>query len=61
MAILEPIRAKALAVRLISQVAPDYARTLGLRPGQRSLGLITADNDDALYVSIDEATLRVIQ
>ena len=58
MAILEPIRAKPLAVRLISQVAPDYARQLKLRPGQRSLGLITADNDDALYVSIDEATKK---
>ena len=58
MGILEPIPAKPLAVRLISQVAPDYARTLGLKPGQRSLGLITADNDDALYVSIDEATKK---
>jgi len=56
MAILDPIAAKALAVRLISQVEPSYARTLGLGPGQRSLGLLTADNDDALYVAIDEAT-----
>ena len=56
MAILDPIPAKAQAVRLISQVAPDYARILGLRPDQRSLGLITADNDDALYVAVDEAT-----
>jgi ethanolamine utilization protein EutL len=29
---------------------------LKLKPGQKSLGLITADNDDATYVSIDEAT-----
>jgi ethanolamine utilization protein EutL len=56
MGILDPIVARPLAVRLISQVAPDYARVLGLRPDQRSLGLITADNDDATYVSIDEAT-----
>ena len=56
MGILEPIPAKALAVRLIPQVAESYARTLGLRPGQRSLGLLTADNDDATYVAIDEAT-----
>lgn len=58
MAILDPIPAKPLAVRLISQVAPEYARQLNLRPEQRSLGLITADNDDALYVSIDEATKK---
>jgi ethanolamine utilization protein EutL len=56
MAILDPLPAKALAVRLIPLVAPAYARALGLRPDQRSLGLITADNDDALYVALDEAT-----
>ena len=56
MGILEPIPARALAVRLISQVAEGYARTLGLRPGLRSLGLLTADNDDATFVAIDDAT-----
>ena len=35
---------------------PDLAETLNLRPEQRSIGMITADNDDATYVSIDEAT-----
>jgi ethanolamine utilization protein EutL len=53
---LDPIHATPLAVRLISNVDPDYAQTLKLKPQQRSLGLITADNDDATYVSIDEAT-----
>jgi ethanolamine utilization protein EutL len=56
MAVLDPILAHPLAVRLISSVSPNLAETLGLRPEQRSLGLLTADNDDATYVSIDEAT-----
>ena len=56
MGILDPIGAAALAVRLISNVDPNFAETLKLKPNQKSLGLITADNDDALYVSIDEAT-----
>jgi ethanolamine utilization protein EutL len=56
MAILDPIKAQALAVRVIPHVAPDYAQLLGLSPQQPSLGLITADNDDALYVAVDEAT-----
>ncbi len=56
MAILEPIRATALAVRLIPNVDPDLAARLNLKPEQRSLGLLTSDNDDATYVSIDEAT-----
>ena len=56
MAILDPIYANPLAVRLIPNVDRDFAEKLGLRPEQRSLGLITADNDDATYVSIDEAT-----
>jgi ethanolamine utilization protein EutL len=56
MTILDPIRANALAVRLISNVDPNLAETLKLKPHHHALGLLTADNDDALYVSIDEAT-----
>jgi len=56
MATLDRIGAKALAVRLIPNIAPDYSRLLGLSATQCSLGMITADNDDALYVAIDEAT-----
>ncbi len=56
MAILDPIIARPLAVRLISNIAPGLAETLKLKPDQRSLGVLTADNDDATYVSIDEAT-----
>lgn len=56
MGILDPIIAHALAVRVIPNVAPDLARTLGLKSEQHSLGVLTADNDDALYVSIDAAT-----
>jgi len=56
MGVLDPIYATPLAVRMISNVDPNLAETLKLRPEQKSLGLITADNDDATYVSIDEAT-----
>jgi ethanolamine utilization protein EutL len=56
MAILDPIVAKPLSVRLIASVAPAWAKQLALRPEQVSLGIFTADNDDATYVSIDEAT-----
>jgi ethanolamine utilization protein EutL len=56
MPLLDLLPARALAARLIPRVSPAYARALGLGPGLSSLALITADNDDALYVSIDEAT-----
>ena len=56
MAILDPIKARPLAVRLISSVDAGLHTELKLKPEQRSLGPITADIDDALYVSIDEAT-----
>jgi ethanolamine utilization protein EutL len=56
MAILDPIQAKVLAARVISNVAPDLASLYGLKPGQYSMGILTADNDDATYVAIDEAT-----
>ena len=56
MAVLDPIYATPLAVRLIPNVDRNFAEHLKLAPHQRSLGLITADNDDATYVSVDEAT-----
>ena len=56
MATLDPIYANPLAVRMIPNVDPEMAAVLKLRPEQHSLGLLTADNDDATYVSIDEAT-----
>ena len=58
MGIFEPIKANPLAIRIIPNVDEDYARVLGLNEKQKSLGLITADNDDALYVSIDDATKK---
>jgi ethanolamine utilization protein EutL len=56
MGVLDPIYTNPLAVRMIPNVDSGLAETLGLRPDQHSIGLITADNDDATYVSIDEAT-----
>jgi len=56
MAVLDRILAKALSVQLIPRVADDFARRLNLRTDQLSIGLITANNDDATYVSIDHAT-----
>jgi len=56
MGILDPIFAKPLSVQLITRVDLNLASELKLRPEQTSIGLITADNDDATYVSIDHAT-----
>ncbi len=56
MAVLDPIYATPLAVRMIPNVDPNLAEQLKLQEHQKSIGLITADNDDATYVSIDEAT-----
>ena len=56
MAILEPVKPTILASRIISNIDRGYAKHLGLRDDQRSLALITCDIDDALYVSLDEAT-----
>ena len=56
MKLLDPIHAQALSVQLIHKVDSNFAASLHLRPDQVSIGLITADNDDATYVSIDHAT-----
>lgn len=52
----EPIYAKVLGIKLISNVSPDMANKLELKSHHKSLGIITADIDDVTYVALDEAT-----
>jgi ethanolamine utilization protein EutL len=54
--ILDPIKPRALAVRVIPRVAADLAERLGLGPEQTALGVITSTSDDALFVALDEGT-----
>lgn len=57
MGILDPVKPSVLSVRLIPNVDRGFAAKLTLNPDRhRSLGLLTCDIDDALYVSLDEAT-----
>lgn len=58
MAVLDPVKATVLATRLIPDVDRGLAARLSLRDEQRSLALITADIDDVLYASLDEATKK---
>lgn len=53
-----PIKASVLATRLIPNADPGLAERLGLAPGEKSLALITADNDDVTYTALDEATKK---
>jgi ethanolamine utilization protein EutL len=53
---LVPQRPRLLSVRLIERVEPGLAEALGLRPGHVSAGLLTSDQDDALYAGLDHAT-----
>jgi ethanolamine utilization protein EutL len=55
----EPIHAKVLGIKLISNVSPDMAEKLKLKPHHKSLGIITADCDDVTYTALDEATKMV--
>ena len=43
---------------MIPNVAPDLMEQLSLKPGQRSIGMITCTIDDATYTSLDEATKK---
>lgn len=56
MAELVAVRPKLLSVRLLEQVEPSLAKALGLGPGHVSAGLLTCDQDDALYAALDHAT-----
>ena len=52
----DPVKPTILATRIIPNLERAFADKLGLRPEQRSLAVVTCDLDDALYVSLDEAT-----
>lgn len=54
----DALRAKVLSVKLISNVNLDMAKALSLDPGQRSIGIFTADIDDVAYTALDEATKK---
>lgn len=56
MAVLDPIKANVLAIRLIPNVDRGFAEKMNLRENERSIGFLTADIDDATYTAIDEAT-----
>jgi ethanolamine utilization protein EutL len=58
MATLDPIYGTPLAVQLIPQVDRNFAEHLKLRDDQRSIGLLSVDNDDATYTAIDDATKK---
>lgn len=56
MAILDPIIANVLAVRIIPNVDAGFAKQMKLLERERSIGFLTTDIDDATYTAIDEAT-----
>lgn len=56
MGYLDPVKPTILAARIIPNVDSRLAAKLELAPHHKSLALITCDIDDALYVSLDEAT-----
>jgi ethanolamine utilization protein EutL len=56
MGILEPVKPTILAARTIPNVDRGFAAKLDLADHHRALALITCTIDDALYVSLDEAT-----
>ena len=58
MAILDPIRATILATRVIPRVDRRLAAKFDLTDDQRSIAIVTADIDDVLYASLDEATKK---
>lgn len=55
--VLEPIVPTVLSVRRLPHADPALVRGYGGDPGRHvALGLVTCDQDDAMYVALDEAT-----
>ncbi|MBK9293592.1 MAG: ethanolamine utilization microcompartment protein EutL [Oligoflexia bacterium] len=54
---VSPLKPKILAKQLIHKITPALAKQYGITNSKHvSLGLVTCDMDDALYVALDEAT-----
>lgn len=53
-----PIPVRILSLRILPNADGALLEKLELRPGDRSLGLITTDCDDASYAALDEATKK---
>src|SRR3974390_2523076 len=54
---LIPLKPKVLSRQVIHQVTPSLAKQYGVKINEQiSLGLVTCDMDDALYVALDECT-----
>lgn len=54
---LVPLRPKILSCRQLDEVERSLAEKLGLDPSRHvSAGLVTCDQDDALYAALDHAT-----
>lgn len=54
----DPIRTNVLSVQALPNADPMLLAQLNVPPGHRSLGLFTADCDDAAYAALDEATKK---
>lgn len=52
----DPLKTSVLAAKIIPNISADLAKDYGLKPGYKSLGLVTADCDDTTYTALDEAT-----
>jgi ethanolamine utilization protein EutL len=53
---IKSLPAKLLSCRLIPDAAEALKEKLGAKPHHRALGLVTADQDDSMYASLDQAT-----
>jgi len=53
---LIPLKPKILSRQLIHSLTPALAKQYGASSTEVSLGLVTCDMDDALFVALDEAT-----
>lgn len=52
----DQLRATVLSVKLIPNINSEIAKNFELKPGHKSIGIITADSDDVMYTALDEAT-----
>lgn len=53
---ISPLEVHLISQKLIANVSPEYAKTIGLPAGHRSCAFFSVDVDDAAYLALDYAT-----
>lgn len=55
---ISPVKTQMLAQKVLARISPEFRRVYQVPDEHSSVGMFTADNDDAAYLAVDDATKK---